>query len=83
VLRRAEEILADLEKHGDAPNRKRAMREPSPQQEAMNIQMSLFTPPAGPDPIVEQVRDLPLEEMTPLEAMQTLYRLRSEIKERQ
>ncbi len=83
VLRRAEEILADLEKHGDAPNRKRAMREPSPQRDAINIQMSLFTPPAGPDPIVTQIRDLPIEEMTPLEAMQTLYRLRSELKERE
>ena len=83
VLRRAEEILVDLEKHGDAPNRKRAMREPSPQSDAVTIQMSLFAPPAGPDPLVAQLRDLPLEEMTPLEAMQTLYRLRSEITDRE
>jgi DNA mismatch repair protein MutS len=79
VIRRAEEVLADLEKHGDATNRKRAMREPPRAADPLTIQMALFTPPAAPDPVVEQLRDLPLEEMTPLEAMQLLYRLRSEI----
>jgi DNA mismatch repair protein MutS len=82
VIRRAEEILVDLERHGDGANRKRAMREPAPQRDPLAIQMSLFTPPAAPDPVLEQLRDLAVEEMTPLEALHLLYRLRSEIKER-
>jgi DNA mismatch repair protein MutS len=83
VIRRAEEILLDLEQHGDGAKRKRAMREPVPQRDPATLQMTLFTPSAAPDPIVDELRDLPVEEMTPLEAMQMLYRLRSALRERE
>ena len=80
VVRRAEEILVELERKGDEGHRHRAMRETPT---APTLQMSLFTPPSAPDPIVEQLRELALDEMSPLDAMQTLYRLRAEIKERE
>ncbi len=77
VIRRAEEILTDLERQGESGQRRRAMREPPPAAPAA-FQMTLFTPP---DPILEALRVLPLEEMTPLEAMQRLYAWRSALQE--
>ncbi len=86
VVRRAEEVLADLERQGDAGHRRRAMRE-ARQGDAsdlpMQIQLSLFTPPAGPDPIVAELRDLVLDELTPLDALHLLYRLQRAIKDRE
>lgn len=83
VLKRAEDVLADLERLGDANHRRQAMRQPAPDPE-LTIQMSLFTPaaPAEPDPVIEHLRDLALEELSPLEALQLLYRWQSEIKDR-
>jgi DNA mismatch repair protein MutS len=80
VVRRAEEILTDLERKGDADHRRRAMRTAA---EPSTLQLSLFAPPSAPDPIVEQLRDLPLDETSPLEALQLLYRLQSEVKGRE
>jgi DNA mismatch repair protein MutS len=80
VIRRAEDVLGELERLGDANHRRRTMRDTTP---VSALQLSLFTPPAEPDPVIEQVRDLPLDETTPLEALQLLYRLQAEIKGRE
>jgi DNA mismatch repair protein MutS len=84
VIHRAEEVLTELERKGDESSRRRAMRDVSPSA-SNNIQpafqMSLFAPPASPDPILEEIQALPLDETTPLEALQLLYRMQSEIKE--
>ncbi|MDI3339124.1 MAG: DNA mismatch repair protein MutS [Sphaerobacter sp.] len=71
VVRRAREILADLEGSAAAAegHRRRAMA--APQQEA--IQLTLF---GVPDPIVEDLRALDVESLSPLEALTTLYELR-------
>lgn len=62
VLRRAAEILADLEQVDRAPTAVRAS------DQAM--QLTLFEP--AESPVVKELRDLDLDRMTPLEAMQAL-----------
>jgi len=79
VVRRAEEILVELERKDDGEHRRRTMRS----QPAPALQLSLFTPPPEPDPLLLQVRDLALDEMTPLDALQQIYRWQSELKERE
>ncbi len=83
VLRRAEEILAELERKGEAQQRRKTMRDmPTASEAPPTIQLSLFQPPATPDPVLEQLRELRVEELTPLEALQLLYRWQSDIKNR-
>jgi DNA mismatch repair protein MutS len=81
VIGRAEEVLADLERHADTSHRRRALRS-DPPADPINIQLSLFTPQAAPDPVAEEIRDLALDEITPLDALHLLYRLQREIKDR-
>lgn len=72
VVRRAGEILADLE--GSAERTERGRRRKAmatPRVEAM--QLTLF---GVPDPIVEDLKALDVESLTPLEALTTLYELR-------
>ena len=81
VVRRAEEILEELERTGDARQRRRAMRGamrdmPLPQA----IQLTLFS--AEPDPLVEDLKTLAVDELTPLEALNRLYELQRKARER-
>jgi DNA mismatch repair protein MutS len=76
VVRRAEEVLQELERQGDAPSR-RAMRDlPMPQA----LQMALFA--AEPDALVEELKAIPVDELTPLEALTRLYELQRKARER-
>ncbi len=77
VVRRAEEALEELERAGDAPRRRQRMREITPPQA---IQMTLFS--AEPDPLIEDLKALPIDELTPLEAISRLYELQRRARER-
>jgi DNA mismatch repair protein MutS len=69
VIHRAEEVLATLEKRGDKEERREAMR-----QTVVVKQMSLFG--GEPNPAVEELKRLCVEELTPLEAINKLYELK-------
>ena len=72
VVRRATEVLHDLESGGggdEAPRRTRRARAPEPPQ----FQLSLF---GVPDPVVEELKTLDVESLSPLEAITKLYELK-------
>lgn len=70
VIHRAEEILAELEKKGDAKARRNAMRDMTM---PAAWQMTLF---AGENhPVVEDLKNLAIDELTPIEAISKLYEL--------
>ena len=77
VVRRAEEVLEDLERRGDAHARRRAMREIVMPQA---MQLTLFT--AEPDPLVEELKTMAIDELTPLEAISRLYDIQRRARER-
>ena len=73
VVNRAKEILRETEA-GDAPERKRPVREP----EEDSGQLSLL---AGADnELIQQLKALDVNTLTPIEAMQKLYELTAEAK---
>jgi DNA mismatch repair protein MutS len=77
VVRRAEEVLEELERKGDAKMRRKAMQElvmpPA-------LQLTLF---AGElDPLIEEIQALQVDELTPLEAISRLYELQRKARER-
>ena len=78
VVRRAEEVLEELERKGDArappPGDARACPTPAA------IQLTLFA--AEPDPLVEDLKALAIDELTPLEAISRLYELQRRARER-
>ena len=76
ILRRAEDILQDLEQGGTKEARRKAMQQPA--DGAAQLQMSFS---AGPDPIREELGSLRPEEMSPLEALGVLYELHKKAKE--
>ncbi len=79
ILRRAEDILQDLESSGAKETRRKAMQQPA-SADGDHRQMPLpFTPIA--DPIREQLRALRPEEMSPLEALGVLYELHRKAQE--
>lgn len=70
VIHRAEEILEELERKGDAKERRKAMKDlPTP----MAMQMTLFAPEQHP--VVEELKSLVIDELTPIEAIGKLYEL--------
>jgi len=73
VLHRAQEILGDLEGDhtGKTGVKGRGRRAPNAQQ--TYVQMSLFGPTP---PVVEELRHLDLDSLSPLEAINKLYELR-------
>jgi DNA mismatch repair protein MutS len=74
LTRRAQEILSDLERGPAAETahvRRRAMAAQSP--EAVSMQLTLFAPPS---PVVEAIRALDVEALSPLEALTKLYELK-------
>ncbi len=79
VVRRAEEVLEDLEKKGDARSRRKAMRENVPTVMPQALQLTLFA--AEPDPLVEELKTLAIDELTPLEAISRLYELQRRARE--
>ncbi|MBA2277434.1 MAG: DNA mismatch repair protein MutS [Chloroflexia bacterium] len=75
IIRRAQEILADLEHHAldsrDRDGRRAAMRQPVP--EAGSLQLTFFN---QPHPVMEELRTLDVEGLSPLEAITTLFELK-------
>jgi DNA mismatch repair protein MutS len=77
VVRRAEEALEELERAGDAGRRRQRMRDLPPPQA---VQLTLFS--AEPDPLIEELKALAVDELTPLEAIGWLYELQRKARER-
>lgn len=78
VSRRAEEILADLEaSEPGAQNRsgrRAAMRQPVPDA-LPKMQLTFFD---APNPVVERLKELEVESLTPLDAIRVLFELKKE-----
>ena len=74
MVSRAWEVLADLEKNG---GRKTAARKRRP-RESSSAQIPLF---ASARSLVEEVRDLDIPNLTPLEAINRLYELQQKARE--
>src|SRR5262245_46788057 len=70
ILRRAEDILQDLEAGGTKEARRKAMQQ-SP--DGMDTMQLSFT--SGPDPLREELRVVNPDEMSPIEALSLLYEL--------
>jgi DNA mismatch repair protein MutS len=75
VVRRAGEILAELESTSrDRANRRDAMSAPVPTQ-APAFQLTMF---GAPDPAVEALKTLDVESLSPLEAITKLFELQKQ-----
>ena len=77
IVRRAQDVLADLEAGGSTPERSpagrwAAMRRPAPGSEPA-FQLTLFAPP---HPALEALRELDVEALSPLEAITQLFELK-------
>lgn len=75
VIHRAEEILVELERRGEAKVRRKAMKDiviPTA------MQMTLFT--SEPHPLIEEIKALAIDELTPIEAISKLYELQQKAK---
>jgi DNA mismatch repair protein MutS len=75
VIHRAEEILLELERKGDARVRRKAMKDivvPTA------MQMTLFA--AEQHPLIEEIKTLAIDELTPIEAISKLYELQQKAK---
>jgi DNA mismatch repair protein MutS len=76
VIHRAEEILAELERKGDEKERRKAMRNMAA---PTVMQMTMFS--AEPHPLIEELKHLAVDELTPIEAISKLYELHRKAKE--
>lgn len=75
VIHRAEEILVELERKGDAKARRKAMKD---MVVPATMQMTLFA--AEQHPLVEEIKNLDIDELTPIEAISKLYELQQKAK---
>jgi DNA mismatch repair protein MutS len=76
VVRRADEVLQTLEGRGDKQRQREAMRQvPANGTPAPDVQLSLFTTEAT-HPVVETLRGLEVEDLTPIQALTKLYELK-------
>ena len=75
VIHRAEEILQDLEHKGDAKARRKAMKDMTM---PASWQMTLFA--SEPHPLLEEIKGLAIDELTPIEAISKLYELQQRAK---
>ena len=75
VLHRAEEILQELEHKGDAKARRKAMKDLTM---PASWQMTLFA--SEPHPLLEEIKGLAIDELTPIEAISKLYELQQRAK---
>ncbi len=76
VVRRAQEILVDLEsgRGSERARRRGAMTKAPP----LTVQLTLFSPP---HPVLERLKALELDALTPLEALTILYELQRLVRE--
>lgn len=75
VIHRAEEILESLERKGDARVRRKAMQDMTM---PASWQMTLFA--SEPHPLIEEIKGLAIDELTPIEAISKLYELQQRAK---
>ena len=75
VIHRAEEILEELERKGDAKARHKAMRDMT-----MPVAWQMTLLAAESNPLVEEIKDLAIDELTPIEAISKLYELQQKAK---
>ncbi|MFI4849596.1 MAG: DNA mismatch repair protein MutS [Gimesia chilikensis] len=76
VIQRANQILATLEKdHFDDSGQ--TTIPPRKEKKSMHQQLSLFG--NAPHPVLDEIRDLNVDEMTPLAALEELYRIREQL----
>ncbi len=75
VIHRAEEILEELEHKGDAKARRKAMRDMTM---PAAWQMTLLA--AEAHPLIEELKTLAIDELTPIEAISKLYELQQKAK---
>ena len=71
VVKRANDVLAELEGRGTKEARREALRRVEP---TSTMQMSLFSA-AEPSPVVERIRTMDVTQLTPIEALTKLYEL--------
>jgi DNA mismatch repair protein MutS len=76
VIRRAGDILEDLERGGSKDARRGAMR--APQWDERQMALPLMS---GPDPVRDELQKLKPDEMSPLEALSVLYELHKKAKD--
>jgi DNA mismatch repair protein MutS len=75
VIHRAEEILAELEHKGDAKARRKAM-----QEMAMPAAWQMTLLASEPHPVIEEIKALAIDELSPIEAISKLYELQQKIR---
>jgi DNA mismatch repair protein MutS len=77
IIHRANQILSTLEKdHIDACSGKTTIP-PRPQKQSSQQQLSLFG--NATHPVLDEIRDLNVDQMTPLAALEELYRIREQL----
>ena len=77
IIQRANQILSTLEKdHIDASSGKTTIP-PRLQKQASHQQLSLFG--NATHPVLDEIRDLNVDQMTPLAALEELYRIREQL----
>jgi DNA mismatch repair protein MutS len=76
VVRRAQEILAALEagQRGEQQRRREALEREPP----LAVQLTLFAPP---HPVLEELKRLEVQALSPIEALTTLYELQRRVRE--
>ncbi len=74
VTQRAQEILSTLEQDSRTPAQSLHKQRPDALRQA--VQLALF--PTGPHPVVEQLANLDVDSLTPLEAINLLYDLKKQ-----
>jgi DNA mismatch repair protein MutS len=80
IVRRAEEVLKELEAGGSKERRRAVMQDlPGGAPAPPTLQLSLFG--GGPDPLVLELRDLKVDDMSPIEALSKLYEQRQKARE--
>ncbi len=75
VIHRAQGVLEELERKGDAKARRKAMKDITM---PTAWQMTLFA--AEKHPLVEEIKSLAIDELTPIEALGKLYELQQKAK---
>jgi DNA mismatch repair protein MutS len=75
IVRRAAEVLADLEAMAGRESRVAAMKAPIPEAETQ-IQLTMF---GAPDPVLEELKSLDVESLSPIEAITKLYELKKQL----
>jgi DNA mismatch repair protein MutS len=70
VIHRAQEILQELERKGDARMRRKTM-----QDMTMPVAWQMTLLASEPHPLLEEIKSLAIDELTPIEAISKLYEL--------